>query len=170
MVRIWRIDTSRSTDPRKTVHVGSYLINGPWNMLWSWWTLYCVSLADAPGIPPARKHRADASHEIAIWSMNPDIGVPNLEDVEAGGQWRTTPSGHSAFLSPPDVVTQVWGLSDEQAGQVLDLAAQAIARGMSPDQDYRTWWNTAIQNAAKHARGEAEPGEHRPPGDSGVSA
>jgi hypothetical protein len=166
MSRAWRIDLTahRKTKPGNAT-VENWLINGPFHPLWNWWVLYCVHLRAEPGLPEPTLHKPDSSHEFCMWSWNPEHGEPNLAEVEAGellGDRKNLPN-KSPFLSPPDFVVQVQGLTDEQAAHICEMVVTIITRGRaSPDSDWRRWWETSIENAARHVRGDPHTWEEVP--------
>lgn len=127
--------------------LGSWLINYPGaHPFWEYWMLTCVTLADVPGVPPAKKHFPEATHELLILAIDPKWSV-QLEDFMGGG---TMP-----FLSPTDVVYQAQLPSDDLAVHLMELTAKDIVnRGSSPDQDYRTRWKEVLDKTSAHLRGE----------------
>lgn len=162
IAKVWRISL---TEHAQKAHIESwgypssslvdFVINGPYHPFWSWWYLGLVHLRDIPGAPPPKKSYPDAQYEIMCLSLNPKPEgdrpkVPDIDKIEMGDIEHGLPG----FLSPPDWVVQFHRVDDEQAIEVAELAAKAIANGQSCDSDYRSWWNVAISNTVKHVLGE----------------
>lgn len=162
VARVWRI---RHQAEMETAHADSwgyvsssladYIINGPYHPLWSWWYLGLIHLRPIEGAPPAIKQYPEAEYELMCMSLNPDgepgrPKVPNLDKIEAGDM----KGGLPGFLTPADFAVQFHGVTDEQAREVAEHAARAIARGVSCDSDFRSWWKRAIPNTVEHVLGE----------------
>lgn len=145
IARAWKFEP----DADHPTGLGSYVVNGPYHPLWRWWYVGLVSLRDAPGVPPAKKHFPEAEYEILCLSLDPTDGPPNLDKLDVGDL-----SGMPPWLQPPDWVVQFHRVNDEQAVEILDLAAKAIVNGQSCDSDYRSWWQQAIPTTVKHVLGE----------------
>jgi hypothetical protein len=131
----------------------TWLVNGPYHPLWSWWYVSCISLRDVPGVPPANKRYPEAEYELIVFSLNPDPKpprpkVPDLDALAAGDATRGLPG----FLHPPDVVFQFHGVSEQQAEQILELAVDRIVAGQSCDSDFRSWWTAALESTVEHYR------------------
>jgi hypothetical protein len=165
-VRAWRV---RHTKELMEAHarswgywpspVGEWLVNGPFNAFWSWWYVACVHLRPVEGAPEPRRVYPEAEFEIAINSLDPEGEAgrpeePDIDLVEAGDLLRGMPG----FLSPPDLVKQFHGVTDEQAGRILDRMVEHIVAGnASPDSDFAGWWAGAIDKTVEHyAAGQHE--------------
>lgn len=135
--------------------LGQYFIHGPYHPFWSWWMIGLIHLREIEGCPPAQKHYPEAEYEIMCVSLSPEPEagkplVPDLARLELGDG-----DARPVFMSPPDWVVQFDGVDDEQAREVLRLAARAVAEGgVSCDSDMRSWWKRAIPNTVKHILGE----------------
>jgi hypothetical protein len=147
-VRIWKIRL-QPMEKRKRDHRGgiaSYVVNGPFNIMWQWWLVGMVHLRPIEGVKPPHLLRPDATHEFLIASIHPDERV-DIDRVEKPGfrGLRT--------LDPIDVQHQLAGLTDAQAEELGDLCMQAVVRGMlSPDQDWRRMWVRSLEQTAEHVR------------------
>lgn len=158
---VWRLRHEPVMDEAHTdswgypsASLADWIVNGPYHPLWRWWYVGLVHLRSIPGAPPANKQYPEAEYEILCMSLDPDgqpgrAKVPDLEKIEAGDM----KGGLPGFLSPPDWAVQFHGVTDEQAVEVADLAARAIANGQSCDSDFRSWWHAAIPNTVKHVLG-----------------
>lgn len=161
IARAWKINHTQNQEIEHTKSWGyessslrDYVINGPYHPFWSWWYLGLIHLRDIPGVPPPQKTYPEAEYELMCLSLNPDPkdgrpSIPDLDKIEEGD----VENGLPGFLTPADWIVQFHGVTDEQAIEVCDLAARAIANGMSCDVDYRSWWNQAIPNTVKHVLG-----------------
>lgn len=109
---------------------------------WSWWTVTLVHLREVPGVPPPHLKYPEAEYEFTIFSINPEAcPEPDPDAV-----------GHP-ILTPPDVVEQFHGVSDEDAERICLGAVQAIVNGhISPDQDYRGVWKMLMAGTVEHFR------------------
>jgi len=147
--KIWKITWS---DGRKasTASLAHYLIQGPFHPMWHQWVFGMVSLADIEGIPPAKKHFPDATHEIMIISCDPKFKLD--PDVILDKPW---------MLQPFDVVQHFKVPSDDDAKKLAEECIKAIRDGhMSPDQDFRSAWKKVITNTADHFYGKHESCKH----------
>jgi hypothetical protein len=105
---------------------------------WSWWQLSLCHLRDLAGLPPASKQFPEATHEILILSINPEA-CP-LPDPDSP-PWP--------YLTPFDLVEQVM-TNDENGKQILARMVETIMTGrVSPDVDFRRYWQQFIQAAAQ---------------------
>lgn len=148
-VRAWRMQVT----PRRPDHqasIAAWLINGPYHPFWRWWQLAIVHLRPIEGVKPAAIHRDGASHEIMILSIDPNH-PPDIDELEQG-------EGHLRYLTPPDLVHQVVGLTDEQACELVDLMIGPILDGqLSPDRDFRSRWEPILETTAEHLRYGTHP-------------
>lgn len=153
IARAWRVKhPDPPVEPAHQAGVATWLVNGPYHPLWSWWMLSIVSLRDIPGVPPATKHYPEAQYEFLIISIDPNVGVPDLEAIESGDDWAVEKDGQRKFLSPVDVVVQFDGVDDAGALRVGETAIRAIVAGHSTDSAFRSWWERAIRATVDHER------------------
>jgi hypothetical protein len=161
VARAWRVERTVEMEANHMTEFGyppvqvgpTWLVNGPYHPLWSWWYVSCISLRDVPGVPPANKRYPEAEYELIVFSLNPDPKpprpkVPDLDALAAGDATRGLPG----FLHPPDVVFQFHGVSEQQAEQILELAVDRIVAGQSCDSDFRSWWTAALESTVEHYR------------------
>lgn len=124
--------------------VGIYIVQAfGAHPLWDHWAVCVIHLRPIDGVPPAKRLFATATHELMIVALNPDAPLPELG-----------PSPITVHtLSPVDVIEQFEVENDAGAAEILALSVKAIVEGyMSPDQDFRAKWHTAIQRTAEHFR------------------
>lgn len=125
--------------------VASWLVNGPFHPMWSWWAISAVRLRDVPGVPPAKKTYPEAEYEFLIMSIHPDH-PPDPEDP------------HIHHLEPLDVVEQFHGVTERDVVRIVEACIRAICEGrMSPDCDYRSAWKEAIAGTVAHYRAGGHP-------------
>lgn len=112
-----------------------------------------ISLADIPGVRPAKKEFDRATHEVIFFAMDPEFSVDKLETALAGGAEPIS----KGFLTPVDLVHQVELANDAQAAAVFETILRAIVAGNPPDSDFRRWWVESLNATAKHYREGGHP-------------
>lgn len=141
----------RALAPHESATVAYWLVNGPYHPHWRWWAVAAVHLRVVPGVDPPQLSRPDASHEIVIYSIDPTGGDPDVDAIESGER-------RLKMLTPIDLAYQVAGLSDEQAGVLVQLMVRSMMAGwMSPDQDFRGAWPNVIDATVEHIRFGGHP-------------
>lgn len=129
-------------------HVSLWLLRVPGaHAFWQHWFLGVISLKDAPGVPPAHKTSPEMTHELSVYTINPEsCPHPSPHDFEEMGiKWPR--------LTPPDHQVQFQVPSDRQAKKIADMLVKEILdRRLSPDQDYRQLWKDLIESLAKRER------------------
>jgi hypothetical protein len=158
VARVWRLARN---DAMQAAHVKSFgyasssladwVANGPYHPFWSWWYIGLVHLRDVPGAPPANKQYPEAQYELMFLSLNPDGrngGKVDVDKIEAGD----IEGGLPGFLTPPDLVYQFHGVTDEQAIKIVERAVEHIAAGQSCDSDFRSWWRSSLDTTVQHYR------------------
>lgn len=133
-------------DPGKMrASLGAYLVCAPQaHPFWSWHVLSIIHLRETPELGPA--NRVDfpgATHEVLSVALSPDYDAGlDPDDIST---W--------VMLRPEDVVHQVMLADDEQASELLGLAAKAVAEGMLiPDSDWQTTWERILNRTCEHIR------------------
>ncbi len=129
----WRV----SFPPEPVLQISFWMFDCPGaHAFWRLFALSTVSLTDIEGIPPARKHYPEATHELCVFALNPNMAVDPDEFT----------SFLPALLQGPNVCMQFHGLSDEQVKTLADSLAREVANGrLSPDSDYRSSWDSYIR-------------------------
>lgn len=98
--------------------------------LWHDYYLALVHLRPIEGLPPVHLQRPDATHEISIFAMDPEVPIREGDPIP-------TPPGR--LLHPPNLIAQLAGHTDATALAVFGDFAEAIAqRRLSPDTDQRS--------------------------------
>lgn len=113
--------------------------------LWNRWVVSAIHLRPIEGVKPASLQFETATHEFVIAAIDPesefDVDRPPF-----------------MFLMPLDLTHQVGGIDDAQAARIVSLMVRTILDGnMSPDQDFRSLWESLLDNTARHmAEGKHE--------------
>lgn len=141
--RAWQLNRALLPDsPQKTATTATWVVNVPGaHPFWSYWLVTVVSLRDIPGLGPAHKAYPEAEYEFSINSIDPErCPVPNPDETLG-----------FPLLSPPDVIEQFHGISDEDTTRLVEGAIKAILSGLvSPDQDFRAVWKKLIAGTVEH--------------------
>lgn len=125
-----------------------WIITAPcWHPLWSQYNLGVVSLADIPGLPPAKLHRPGVTHELSVAALDPDHGPYDA---------RNLPPGGLRFLTPINIAEQ-FTTTDDQARRLAQRCARDVVYGVlipetgdAPDR-IRAAWRTSIHQTLDHA-------------------
>ena len=120
--------------------VGTYLVNAPSaHIHWEWYLVSGVHLRDVEGVTPAQKSFPEADHELTIITIDPK-GCPSPDPEE----------NSFPLLFPPDLLEQFGGLSDKQAGELVQAAVETILSGeIGPDSDFRKTWKGWVISMAR---------------------
>jgi len=122
------------------------------------WYIGCVSLRDMPGVTPANRHYPDAQFELSAWSIDPNKGV-TIELYDRRVEQGDDGGAEGVLLTPPDIVFQWHGTTDEHAIQILEAFIRAVVLGrMSPSRpvvvDYArrfdAAWREALSSTVEH--------------------
>jgi hypothetical protein len=143
-VKAWRITKRSHLDHQATLE--SWLVQGNFHPAWTFWQVSAITLADIPGVPPAKKRYDGAEYEFLIASLESPPGSPEVhpdpDDIET-----------LRPLLPLDVVVQFHGVADGHAAGIVKAAVTVIVMdGVSPDSDNRTWWVQMVNQTADHIR------------------
>lgn len=154
VANVWRVaDPEADDDPRSAVYIPgiTWLIYAPLaHPHWAWHLLVGVSLADAPGVDPPKKHYPEAEYELMVWALDPRNEPPDPREWPFG-------SVDGWLLQPPDCVVQFDGPSQDEVSEMFDVVARAVAEGtLVPDSDHRGKWAYTIRKTAEHYRGHPE--------------
>lgn len=109
-----------------------WIIEAPWaHPLWHSYDLTLLHLRPMPDGRKTLRYRADASHELLLHALNPD--VPR-DPVIAG-------AANPSWLLPCNFASQLVEPSDDDAGNRIENAARLICHGMlNPDTDAIGQW------------------------------
>lgn len=147
VVKIWKAPDRDPPDPNFAAHINTWLIHYPGiNAAWSWWSWSLISLADYPGVEPAKKTAPENTHEILGFALNPEKGEP---DVDSPGPFP--------FLTPPDLTVQFSVENDAMANALIRkaLRVMCVGRAPGPDADFRQHWTQFFETQAAASRGQA---------------
>lgn len=127
----------------------SWVITAPcWHPLWSQYSLSVITLADLPGVPPARKQDPSATHELLVVALNPDHGPYDAKTI-------TLTAGGLFFLRPVNIAAQ-FTATDDQARDLAGLCARAVVDGLlNPEtgdapERIRAAWRWTIRRTLEH--------------------
>jgi hypothetical protein len=108
---------------------------------WHSYALAVVHLREIPGVRPAVKRYPEAAYELLVLALDPDKPLPD-PDVQP---FRLP------FLTPPNLVEQFHGVTDEQAVQVAELLARGFVDGhVNPDTDWRSHTQGVLRTTVEH--------------------
>lgn len=148
--RVWKVTAPiPQGEPRADMHLGAYLIYAPAaHPFWAWHVMAGIALRDAPGLPPAHRHYPEAEYELLVLALSPDHSPADP---------RTAMVGEYKAMTPPDAVAQWHGTDDEQARELIETCAKAVADGvLIPDSDFAQSWKATVTATAEHY----QPGGH----------
>lgn len=131
--KAWKVDVAAVArrnpgGPGADLTPASWIVEVPWaHPMWHSYTLACVSMRDAPGVPPAVIHLPGATHEVLLYALNPEARRA-LNDV--------TP-----YLTPGNFHGQWIAGTDEQAAAFIEETVKLVVDGrLNPDTDARSEW------------------------------
>src|SRR5579864_4243453 len=123
--KAWVIPIQRGRpgwEPTMEAGLAHYLLNCNWSHpFWSWYSISGIHLRDIPGVRPAHKEFPEAEHEIQILSLHPKFR-PDPDKLSSGEQ-------QLEYLTPPDLVHQVGGLTDDQFKTLVQDIVITIVEG-----------------------------------------
>ncbi|HET9954115.1 MAG TPA: hypothetical protein VFQ61_06410 [Polyangiaceae bacterium] len=94
-----------------------------------------IHLRQLDGAPPPHREFPEASHEFAIFAIDPSC----YESIGSGEM-------KLVLLQPPDCIEQFTVQSDDDAGLLLREAVSAMTHGcISPDIDAREQWQGFVR-------------------------
>lgn len=139
-------DSYRASHP---AGLDSWILTGPrWHPVWYQYNLGLVSLADTPGLPPAKLQRPGVTHELTVVALDPDHGPYDA---------RHLPDDGLRFLTPVNIAEQVT-TTDDHARELAFLCARAVVDGHlwpetgdAPDR-IRAAWRSSIHQTLDHDR------------------
>lgn len=138
--RAWMIQPQR---PSQNASLGTWLVHAPnAHPFWEWWMVAVVHLREGEDLPPPKHIYAGAEYEFTILTVDDDeCPNPDPELVEEEGL---------LFYTPPDVVEQFHGVTDQEAMSIAGMAVTSIVDGnMSPDPQYRPKWKIMLEETVK---------------------
>ncbi len=125
---------------REDTSVGNWAVQAPWaHMAWHQYVLSVVHLRPSPTYGDAIKYRADVTHEVVVYALDPK--KPLTPDT------IITP-GNLPILIPPNYAYQITIESDEAAKERVRKLVEDIADGvLNPDTDARRTWDALFPDA-----------------------
>lgn len=140
----YRLDEDDRPDQAATL--ASYFLTCPkQSPAWDSYLLSVIHLRDIEGVKPAHKRFPEATHEVLLMALDPDSnpGPLNLESF-------------SHYLTPINLTQQVQLNDDEEAKDVLRMAARAVVDGRlwaePPLSGQTEPWATVLKHTAEHFR------------------
>jgi hypothetical protein len=142
--------------PEQSATIAIWFLHAPAaHPLWPHYLLSCVHLRDVEGqSQPPHRSFPDASHELMLLALNPELAPWNAETVV---ETMLAPREVSAFLTPPNMVQQLRAATDAQAAELTRLVARALVDGIlaiEPDDRVgsRAVWRAVIEQTLEHLR------------------
>jgi hypothetical protein len=142
---------AREGMPQQDACLTSWLLLAPpAHPLWPHYVLFCAHLRDIEGqITPPQLRFPNASHEIDLLALNPDMGPWTQETFL---QKMTDPTRtKGVFLTPLNASVQIADATDSQAIELTRAFARALVDGFVPIEpdDWRNgrqrWEDAAVQ-------------------------
>lgn len=149
--RAWRCPRPETGVPDHQAHIGGWLLHCPGaHAFWSYWWIALIHLRPIPGVKAAHIKTPGAGWEMICFAQDPGTEPDPDRAVETFKP-----------LSPIDWVVQFGDVKDDhEATRVAGAVVDAIMRGdVSPDSDFRSFWERTIPATAKHFAEGAHP-EH----------
>lgn len=138
-----------------------YLLTAPrYHPVWSQYVISVVDLTvDRPDLGPPNLHFVDATHELLVMAVNPELGL-----LSPTRMVRRSEAGEAGFyLSPPNVGHQFTATAEEMT-QLAWLLGRAVAHGQlnpetgdAPSLIREQWLGLCVRTLA-HMRGEEHAG------------
>lgn len=150
--RAWKVRGTSVTEENASIGA-DWLVHAPHgHPLWPWYAISGIHLRPLPIKGPPHLQFPGATHEIMFLALNPEKPLPSIDD------WHGM-----AWLEPIDLAHQVIVQSDEKAVELVELVVRHIViDGANPDQDFRAYWRSAINQTAEHLRFDGHPGAEAP--------
>lgn len=146
--RAWKVLAPDAPQWQQQASCGAWLVHAPHgHPFWTWYAVQCISLREIAGQDrPPHLQFPGASHEWLVLALNPEQPLPDIE------RWNGPGTPPMQYLEPIDQCVQFIVADDDQARELCELTVRHILSGVSPDQDFREYWRTAIANTAEHIR------------------
>lgn len=119
-----------------------------------WWNYVITgcSLRDIEGVPPAKKHAPDMTHEVSVWACDPEWKPDDSWCTDTEGRWA------KYILHPPNMIRQFPAFTDDLLNELLFLVARACCHGhMNPDTDFYRRNVHMLDTTADHLRRGLHP-------------
>ena len=143
-------DISRTHGRAWTLHdltqdgMGSWLLQCPGaHPYWDCWIVSLIHLRDLPSMPPARRETERATHEVAVFAIEPREAIA-VDDPAS-----------MPLMIPPCIAWQAEALTDEQAQRLTQqLVTMCTTGALSPDSDGARYWAPAATACMSPALGD----------------
>lgn len=114
--------------PPAELTVSSWVVYAPCaHPLWAYYWIGCVSLRSIPNAAPPLILIPNATHEVMVYALNPDID-PAIDD---GPQMLLPANFHGQFIEACD---------EDAAARVQASVKEVVAGLLSPDTDFQREW------------------------------
>jgi hypothetical protein len=119
----------------------SWLINGPFHMMWDQWTVTLVHLRGECEGEQAKLDFEGATHQLIIQAINPDAKPLDGDSTEDDLTMMIDGQKTLIGLNPIDISQQFEAANDAEAVSKVDILLDMIKnKQLSPDQDFRKLW------------------------------
>lgn len=141
--RMWKVPMKTLLECGPNTTLGCWILTVPGaHPLWHSYLLSIIHLRDVPGFPPAKKKYPEAEYEVILFALDPDEDLPDPDDVK---------NFHPVILTPPNLVEQIHGITDEQVVSIAEKLCRAFIDGIaSPDTDFLSHTQNLLKNTVEH--------------------
>jgi hypothetical protein len=150
--------------PEQAATLSHWFLHAPRaHPVWPNYLLFCCHLRDVEGQSrPANRRTPDASHEIDLIALNPEVCAWTAENVV---QKMYAQRDRSAYLSPLNVSEQLRSATDAHATELTALLARAVVNGVVPIEPSdvrggRERWASVIASTLEHIRTGGHPSQN----------
>jgi hypothetical protein len=129
--------------------IAHFLLHCPGaHAFWSYWWIALIHLRPIEGVKPAHITTPGAGWEMFCFAQQPEVS-PDPDRSEETFR----------YLIPIDWVVQFGDVrTDHDAKRIALTVVRAIMTGkVSPDQDFRSFWEATIRDTAKHFAAGGHP-------------
>lgn len=132
--------------------VAMWLITAPpYFEMWSQYVLGVISLAEFPGVMPAKRDNAEQTHELFVGTLNPDAAAQSVTSI--------IETGVAPIMTPINVAERFTVASDEHAAELGWLHVWAVLNGFLNPEPFglemlvRAQWRHSIRQSVDHLAG-----------------
>lgn len=132
----------KNPHPENPVYNCVWVIDAPWaHPLWSQYVVLLYDLTTVQeGVEMPKVVLEGATHEFMVYAVDPDAKIE--KDTDA---WELGKSGQLRLLQPANYGYQFKAETNEAAeGRIQGLVDQILAQTLSPDTDFRSWWDRIL--------------------------
>lgn len=129
----------------------TWSVNAPWaHPLWQQYAILLYDLTTPHGDDPAVLYRPDVTHEVMLFSMDPEIRVEeHLKPITEKLGWpvRAEDGVRGKLLQPANFAYQFTAPSHEAAeDRIQRLVDRIAARDLNPDTDNSSGWDVIFKD------------------------